>query len=279
MDKVKFTTQRVKLTELGIRHLEDKSATVRRYSIALINKLIVTHPFSMHGGSLNLGEWEERYLVAKAQLGELEKRERENAPQGFEDMERQEEDEEDEAAESDEDEEEEDEDEDEEDEEEDKENQPVDDEDMDGEASPWKKKKSSAVKKVKKEKPAPKEVASTTGGGEAVDPRLLGSARMFVKYHEDALKLIRQVEGAIPKINELLVSTGRAEVLEAMDFFKIAWEYRFESAKVSCLLLLTVRLGSDKVVNLLPLRRSDSSRCCTSSGPRTTTLSARTARN
>lgn len=212
MDKVKFTAQRVRLTELAIRHLEDKSATVRRHAIALINKLIVTHPFSMHGGSLNLGEWEERYLVAKAQLGELEKKERENAPQGLEAMER-EEDETDEEDEGNED--------DSEDEE-----ASSNEEDGDGEPRTPKKKPSQ---KVKKEKAT---AAIAPSSGEGVDPRLLGSARMFVKYHEDALRLIRQIEGAIPKINELLVSTGRAEVLEAMDFFKIAWEYRFESAKV-----------------------------------------------
>jgi condensin complex subunit 1 len=219
MDKVKFTTQRVRLTELAIRHLEDKSATVRRHAIALINKLIVTHPFSMHGGSLNLGEWEERYLVAKAQLGELEKKERENAPQGLEAMEREDEDE-------DEDEEEDEAEADEEDEDEAEEDEEDASEDGDGAPQTTKKRRTT---KVKKEKAAAAVVPPT---GEGVDPRLLGSARMFVKYHEDALRLIRQIEGAIPKINELLVSTGRAEVLEAMDFFKIAWEYRFESAKV-----------------------------------------------
>ena len=32
---------------------------------------------------------------------------------------------------------------------------------------------------------------------------------------------------------QLLGSTNKAEVLEAMEFFRVAWEYQFDSAEVS----------------------------------------------
>lgn len=34
-------------------------------------------------------------------------------------------------------------------------------------------------------------------------------------------------------MSQLLGSTNKAEVLEAMEFFRVAWEYQFDSAEVS----------------------------------------------
>lgn len=60
----KFPKQRLAVTETTIAALEDKSSSVRRYAIALLTKLILTHPYGlMHGGLLKLEEWEERYKV------------------------------------------------------------------------------------------------------------------------------------------------------------------------------------------------------------------------
>lgn len=52
------------------------------------------------------------------------------------------------------------------------------------------------------------------------------------KYYADALALIRWLDGAAPNLCNLLGSTSKAEVLEAMEYFRVAWEYRLETASV-----------------------------------------------
>ena len=48
---------------------------MRRYAIALLTKLILTHPYGViHGGYLNVNEWQERYREVVAELTSLEKR-------------------------------------------------------------------------------------------------------------------------------------------------------------------------------------------------------------
>lgn len=54
------------------------------------------------------------------------------------------------------------------------------------------------------------------------------------KYYAEGLNFIRQIEGAMEIIGQLLGSTNKAEVLESMEFFRVAHEYQFESAQVSC---------------------------------------------
>ena len=61
----------------------------------------------------------------------------------------------------------------------------------------------------------------------------LTALRLRRKYYSDALTFIRQIEGAMEPMCKLLGSTNKAEVLEVMDFFRVAHEYQFESAKVS----------------------------------------------
>jgi condensin complex subunit 1 len=46
---------------------------VRRYAIALLTKLILTHPYGlMHGGLLNLEDWDKRYQAVCDELAKLE---------------------------------------------------------------------------------------------------------------------------------------------------------------------------------------------------------------
>ena len=48
---------------------------MRRYAIALLTKLILTHPFGIiHGGELNVHEWKRRYDEVAAELTSLEQR-------------------------------------------------------------------------------------------------------------------------------------------------------------------------------------------------------------
>ena len=52
------------------------------------------------------------------------------------------------------------------------------------------------------------------------------------KYYADALELIRWLDDAAPKLCDLLASPSKAEVLEAMEYFRVAWEYRLDTAHV-----------------------------------------------
>jgi condensin complex subunit 1 len=56
-----------------IAALEDKASSVRRYAIALLTKLILTHPYGlMHGGLLKLQDWQSRYNAVCADLEKIE---------------------------------------------------------------------------------------------------------------------------------------------------------------------------------------------------------------
>jgi condensin complex subunit 1 len=56
--------------------------------------------------------------------------------------------------------------------------------------------------------------------------------RLRKKYYVEALNFIRQIEGAMETMCNLLGSTNKPEVLEAMEFFRVAHEYKFLSAMV-----------------------------------------------
>jgi hypothetical protein len=56
--------------------------------------------------------------------------------------------------------------------------------------------------------------------------------RLRKKYYVEALNFIRQIEGAMETMCNLLGSTNKPEVLEAMEFFRVAHEYKFLTAMV-----------------------------------------------
>ncbi|KAH8113838.1 non-SMC mitotic condensation complex subunit 1-domain-containing protein [Phellopilus nigrolimitatus] len=75
---VKFPKQRLTITEMTVGALEDKGSSVRRHAIALLTKLILTHPYGlMHGGLLKLEEWEERYQEICKELEAVDMKEME----------------------------------------------------------------------------------------------------------------------------------------------------------------------------------------------------------
>jgi condensin complex subunit 1 len=57
--------------------------------------------------------------------------------------------------------------------------------------------------------------------------------RLRKRYYSEALNFIRQVEEAAQMIFQLLGSTHKTEVLEGMEFFRVAHEYQLDSAEVS----------------------------------------------
>jgi condensin complex subunit 1 len=67
----------------------------------------------------------------------------------------------------------------------------------------------------------------------ALESNQLLHLRLRKRYYSEALSFIRQVEEAAKMISELLGSTHKTEVLESMEFFRVAHEYQLDSAKVS----------------------------------------------
>jgi len=61
---------------------------------------------------------------------------------------------------------------------------------------------------------------------------LIQQLKLRRKYYADALELIRWLDGAAPDLCNLLGSTSKAEVLEAMEYFRVALEYRLDTAPV-----------------------------------------------
>jgi condensin complex subunit 1 len=72
----------------------------------------------------------------------------------------------------------------------------------------------------------------------ALEGNQLLHLRLRKKYYAEALNFIKLIEGAMDTIGLLLGSTNKAEVLQAMDFLRVAYEYKFDGAKVRFLLFL-----------------------------------------
>ncbi|EKM51723.1 uncharacterized protein PHACADRAFT_150370 [Phanerochaete carnosa HHB-10118-sp] len=227
---VKFPKQRLAITRAAVDCLEDKAAGVRKTAVLLIVKLIVTHPYGlMHGGLLGQREWETRYEAVVQELQKVEK-EVAKAVQRVDG----------DARDGD---------------EEGKEGE--DEEVMDGaddaEEKPRKKKRQAH------ERDDDVEMADEEGGTEAQPKRekkprksqlnidalqseaeamaILDSNEMLhlklrKRYYAEGLSFIRQIEQGMKVIEQLLASTSKAEVLEAMEFFRVAHEYQFDGAEV-----------------------------------------------
>lgn len=86
------------------------------------------------------------------------------------------------------------------------------------------------------------------------------------RYYAEGLSFIRQVEGAMETVGTLLGSKAKAEVLEAMDFFRTAHEYEMDGAEVRA----AGRLGVARCADARVWCRAGSRRCCTSCGRRIT---------
>lgn len=67
----------------------------------------------------------------------------------------------------------------------------------------------------------------------ALESNQLLHLRLRKRYYSEALNFIRQVEDAAQIIFKLLGSTHKSEVLESMEFYRVALEYQLDSAKVS----------------------------------------------
>lgn len=240
--RVPFPKQRLEITKHAVAMLEDKASTVRKAAVALLTKLIMTHPWGlMHGGPLNLGKWEGYYKEVKEKLEELEDAVGKVVERGDED----------EAKDGKEDEEESDEETEDGEETEsltnnDQRNPANDDEmDVDGESHSVddttmgdEENRRSEKRNGKKAKKARKSVineVAITSEQEALAALESNEAlylRLRKKYYTEALVFIRMIEGSMDVITQLLASTNKAEVLEAMEFFRVTHVYEFDGAGV-----------------------------------------------
>ncbi|KAL7418983.1 condensin complex non-SMC subunit Cnd1 [Cryptotrichosporon argae] len=208
----KFPKQRTHLTDLTIRTLEDKTSSARRYAIQLLCRLLETHPFgALHGGTLNLAEWTERYEIICKELEKVDTVEMEKARRDA-GMDRDDEDEDAADKEGDE------------------------DEDADKDAANGVEDADAAdptLEKPKiKRKPRQSQlnIAAVEAEQTSLDAQTVLKLRLTKKYYSDALRFITQIESAIPTLCQLLVSTNKTEVLESMRFFRTAYEYNISSA-------------------------------------------------
>jgi condensin complex subunit 1 len=237
----RFADARLRLTALAVRSLEDKTSTVRKNCIALLVKLILTHPYgALHGGELDLTKFEEGYKRVCDELAPMEAPSQEvldamaNDDVVPEDADKQNEqsaegttprvkreprddgddDDNEEALDTDEE---------------------SSDED---ETREERRAKAAAAKAAQKQRRqsngAPRKSDVAIGAAFArLDQDKLTKLRLTKRYYADALTFIAELEKAVPLIETLLASKVKSEVLEAMEFFKVAYEYKLESAEVS----------------------------------------------
>ena len=65
----------------------------------------------------------------------------------------------------------------------------------------------------------------------ALDENQHLEVKLRKKYCLDALEFIRQIEEGMKTVQRLLASKSKLEVHEAMEFFRICYEYKFDAAE------------------------------------------------
>ncbi|KAF9345500.1 Condensin complex subunit [Mortierella sp. AD094] len=183
--RVKFPKRRQRLTELVIGRLSDKSFWSRKQAIKTLVRMIETHPYSMHGGELDLEEWEIQYTEVTDELkAMITKPSRRRAI--LRDSNRNEDGMEVDGADS----------------------QVAGDEDED---------KDIAL-------PTDEELLELQSSKEYVTKTLQQ------RYYADAIRFIHLLHRAVPVMCELLASTMKLEVIEAMEFFVTIHRYKVRVA-------------------------------------------------
>ncbi|PWN31904.1 uncharacterized protein FA14DRAFT_82463 [Meira miltonrushii] len=218
----KFPSQRTILTTQSIQSLSDKSSTVRKNAINLLTRLILTHPFGMHGGDLDKEEWEKRLATIDNQLKEYDgvldvPNEPEDRTIQDEEMESVEGEDKSDSMDT------------EEDGDASQETATAGDQDGDQTTTAGKGEASSESRKKPRASIDLETLASQLSPADAEKVIRL---RLTRRYHTDALAFIDQLSLAVPTLSQLLVSTSKAEVLESMEFFRVAHEYQVPGARI-----------------------------------------------
>jgi condensin complex subunit 1 len=194
----KFPKIRQHETEFAIQSLTDKTSVVRKNAIQLLCRLLETHPYgAIFGGTLNLDLWQEKYERICQELEVLDMKEMQNAKRNAG--------------------------EDQEDDETQEESSRNDGEAADNTPSS----RSRRTGNVPDLDAIAKEQMAAVKDGQAIR-----HLRMTKKYFADAISFIKLIQSGVPALSELLVSTSKAEVLESMQFFRVAHIYELPSAEV-----------------------------------------------
>ncbi|WFD43939.1 condensin complex non-SMC subunit Cnd1 [Malassezia psittaci] len=197
---VKYAPQRLRITTLAARALEDKGSNVRRNAIALLVKLILTHPFGvLHGGELTKDMWLERRAIVEEQLQSAEAKltfpekqvEISDGPNGSQ----------------------------------------VVDASEEHDSMQQSKSRTTSARKPRKSQLDIEALNASQQATTHEDQAKLMQLRLTLRYYDEALLFIEKIEQAIPILVQLLASTFKAEVLESMDFFRIAHEYQIRGAE------------------------------------------------
>ncbi|KAI9006529.1 condensin complex component cnd1 [Phycomyces nitens] len=184
--RTKFPKRRHALGILALRHMQDKSSSVRKYAIRVLTKLISTHPYSIYGGELDIEDWKHRLKKLKAEIANVE-----SPDVGLIEAAVQMED------------------------------QPSSPKDRDTEMQ---------------EADKTDEPKETTQVEPVQTPKIFVSEEKMQQlilmrtFHMDAIRFIQQLHTAMPTILQLLSSKTKAEVLEAMDFLVVCYNYKVKPA-------------------------------------------------
>ncbi|KAK3842793.1 MAG: armadillo-type protein [Linnemannia gamsii] len=179
----KFPKRRQRLTELVIGRLSDKSFWSRKQAIKTLVRLIENHPYSMHGGELDLEGWEIRYTEVtddlKAMVTRPSRRRaalKASTAEGDMDVDR-----------------------------------------AEPEAGAEDDAEDIAL-------PTDEELLELQASKEYITKTLQQ------RYYADAIRFIHLIHRGVPVMCELLASTTKQEVIEAMEFFVAIHRYKVRSA-------------------------------------------------
>ena len=229
----KLPKLRLELTTLAVRSLHDKAATVRKNCLALLTRLVLTHPYGrLHGGELALEEWQDRLnkLDEELKVLDLPDEAEIEARRLMEDV--AEETEEDAAQ-----------------EEEEEEADP--DQSVDSTAEPPLKNKAPPREKKRAPRRSMLDLAAADQSTALaqVDSDTLQRLRLTKAYYTDAITFIEALELAMDTVTELLASSVKSEVLEAIEFCKVAKEYKLEAAEQGIRRMLHLIWTKDETPN------------------------------
>ncbi|ORX90468.1 hypothetical protein K493DRAFT_339988 [Basidiobolus meristosporus CBS 931.73] len=196
--KAKFPKRRPRLVALVISRLEDKSSNVRKNAIRTLSRFLETHPFLIEGGELFLDTFQNRLNQIDQELKEivipsLGKPNSKKKSRKLSHKSTDESRDDDSSEQSN-------------DEEEEEEDQAEGEQDGSDE-------------------PAPNPLMNPETATKVIQ------LQFHKRYYTDAVQFVESIHEAIPVLCQLLGSTTKAEVIEAMDFFVTATRYKIQMAQ------------------------------------------------
>ncbi|KAJ2383735.1 condensin complex non-SMC subunit Cnd1, partial [Coemansia sp. RSA 2603] len=205
--QAKFPKRRPKLISLIIGRLEDKATNVRKHAIRALTMLLETHPFSLDGAELGVEQLEASLAKINKELAQMANATPSDASESTSKAKK--------IADSD-------------DENEDDEEGDDDDDDDDAEIE------SSTTTAVNNGEEQATSTGSEQFANAGLSPEMAAKAmhlQFQQRYYRDALYFVYQLQEAQPLLMQLLGSTNKGEVMEAIDFFVAAVRFRVDGAQ------------------------------------------------